>query len=176
MKYRNILKTAVIVIFASVLSVNAFSFKAHKYHTSLTRIDYNADEKLVEITIQLFTHDLVSVMEKQTKNSINLDKKGEIDKVLLDYLNLNFVLRQKNSPELQLKWVGKESKVDQTYVFVEIPFEGKIDELELKNSIFFESFREQTNLVIFNNNAQKADLLFKVGDKFKEIKLKNIER
>jgi hypothetical protein len=134
-------------------------------------MDYNAKDKIIEITIQLFTHDLLPVLERKSRQkSIDIEKTPDIDKILLSYLNENFILKDEKDFVRELKWIGKEIKVDQVYVYVEIPFEGSFENLKLKNSIFLESFAEQTNLVIFHFNEEKADLLFKVGDKFKEIK------
>jgi len=45
--YRVIFSLALVLIWAG----NAFPLNAHTYHTSLTRIDYNAKEKLVQISI-----------------------------------------------------------------------------------------------------------------------------
>jgi len=39
----------------------------------------------------------------------------------------------------------------------------------LKNTLFFESQPEQINLVVCRYEGKKADLMFKVGDKVKEI-------
>ena len=157
----------------SVILTAAFvsSAHAHRYHTSLTRIDYNAKEKLAEISIQLFTHDLVPVLERETKKRIDLEKTPDIDKLVFDYLNRNFILKDKNGEVKKLVWVGKELNVDTVLVYVEIPLEENFENFSLQNTVFFESFPEQTNLVTARFNKKKSDLLFKVGDKFKEIKL-----
>jgi hypothetical protein len=146
------------------------STKAHRYHTSLTRMDYNEKEKLVEISIQLFTHDLVPVLEQKAKKRVDLEKTPEVDKLILDYLNENFVLKNKNGEPLSLKWVGKELEVDAVWVYVESPSPESLSGANLQNTVLFESFPEQTNLVIARFDGKKADLLFKVGDKFKEIR------
>lgn len=143
---------------------------AHRYHTSLTRMDYNAEKKTVEVSVQLFTHDLVPTLQKLYKADVNLDKKDESDKYIQDYLGKHFVLEDKNGKTGKIKWVGKETGVDFTYVYFEIPLETSLDGSKLKNTIFFESFAEQTNLIICRYEGKKADLLFKVGDSQKEIK------
>lgn len=132
-------------------------------------MDYNQDEKLVEISIQLFTHDLETVLEKQTKKRIDLEKTAKIDELIFDYLKRNFILKDKNGVEKKLVWVGKELGVDTASVFMEIALEEKPENFSLQNSIFFESFPEQTNLVTARFDGKKSDLLFKSGDKFKEI-------
>lgn len=152
--------------------ISAVFGATHRYHTSLTRMDYNSQEKTVEISIQLFTHDLVPVLERKSGKQIDLEQTENVDKLILDYLNENFILKNKNDERAELKWVGKEFDVDQIYVYVEIPYAGSLENAVLQNTIFFESFAEQTNLVICRFEQKKADLLFKVGDSSKEIKVR----
>ncbi len=149
---------------------NALPSTLHTYHTSLTRMNYNQKEKLVEVTIQLFTHDLVPMLEKRTKKQIDLEKTPDIDKSIVKYLDENFVLKDKNGEIKKIVWVGKEIKADTVFVYIEIPLSEDFGNYSLQNTLFFESFPEQTNLVNVRFGEKKADLLFKVDDKFKEIK------
>ncbi len=132
-------------------------------------MDYNAKDKQIEISIQLFTHDLVPLLEQRTKKRIDLEKTPNIDKIIFDYLGENFILKDKKADEKKLVWVGKEVQVDTVYVYVQARSEEDLDGFDLRNTLFFESFPEQTNLVIARYNNKKADLLFKPGDKFKKI-------
>lgn len=142
--------------------------KIHTFHTSLTRIDYNAGEKIFEISIQLFTHDLVPVLEKQTGKRVDLDKK-EIDAAIFEYLNKTFILFDEKGESKKLEWVGKEADADTVWVYLETAGTENLDDYQLQNIVFFESFPEQTNLVVCRYDGKKADLLFKVGDKIKNI-------
>jgi hypothetical protein len=153
-----------------------FTVSAHRYHTSLTRIDYNEKEKLAEITIQLFTHDLVPVLEKRSGKQIDLEKTLDIDKLIFEYLKENFVFKDKNGEAQTLNWIGKELEVDTAFVYVEIPLAETLEGASLQNTIFFESFAEQTNLVTLRFDGKKTDLLFVAGDKFKEISLKQTNK
>ncbi len=141
----------------------------HRFHTSLTRIDYNAKEKIFEISIQLFAHDLVPLLEKRGGKRFDLEKSNEADKLIFDYLNENFVLSDKNGAAKKLKWIGKEFDIDTVEVYLETDSTENLEGYKLKNIIFFESFPEQTNLVVCRYEGAKADLLFKAGDKTKEI-------
>ncbi len=167
--YVALLCTLHFALCAIPLSIEA----AHTYHTSLTRIDYDEKEKLAEISIQLFTHDVVPVLEKYSKKNVNLEKTTDVDKIILDYLSENFVLRNTIGQIKKLNWVGKEVKTDTIFVYLEIPLETDFDGFELQNTIFFESFPEQTNLVIARFNGKKADLVYKAGDKSKAIRESN---
>lgn len=170
-----ILKKIFAVIFTAALLAsqarNVFPLGSrHTYHTTLTRINYNAKAKLVEISLQLFTHDLTPTLERRTKTLIDYDKTADIDKLIFDYLNEKFVLKDKNGAVQKLTWVGKEVKTDTVYVYVETETAADLENFNLQNTLFFESFPEQTNLVVVRWNDKKADLLFKAGDKFKELK------
>jgi hypothetical protein len=152
-----------------VQSANVLPFGLHRFHTTLTRIDYNAEQKLFEISIQLFTHDLEMLLKKRNSKSINLEKTAEIDKLIFNYLNENFVLTDKKGETKILKWVGKETDADSVRIYLETDSSENPEGYKLKNTLFFESFPEQANIVVCRYDGKKADLLFKVGDKVKEI-------
>ncbi len=174
MKYKKILTIcfSIFLIASQAGSVFPLGF-LHTYHTSLTRMKYNAKEKLVEISVQLFTHDLTPTLERRAKKQIDYEKSPDIDKIIFDYLNEKFVLKDKNGAAKKLVWVGKEVEVDTIYVYVETASEVDLEKFSLQNTLFFESFPEQTNLVTARYGGRKADLLFKSGDKFQEIKSSN---
>lgn len=157
------------VLFLASQAGNVFPLGLHTYHTSLTRIKYNAKEKLVEISVQLFTHDLTPTLERRARKQIDYEKTPGIDKIIFDYLNEKFVLKDKNGNVKKLVWVGKEVEVDTVYVYAETESLEDLEGVSLQNTLFFESFPEQTNLVTIRYGEKKADLLFKAGDKFKEI-------
>ena len=142
---------------------------SHRYHTSLTRMDYKAEDKNVEITIQLFIHDLENVLERVAKKRIDIGKTPGIDKIIEKYLEENFVLKNKKDEKLKIKWVGKELSVDTAMIYLEASSDESIEGFKLQNTIFFESFAEQTNLITVRFENKKIDLLYKVGDKFKAI-------
>ena len=163
----------ILLFLATFLMMTAFvSFsKAHNYHTSLTRIDFNKDEKRLEIEINLFNHDLEKVIEKKSKKRFDFEKSKETDKILLDYLDEAFIIKNSLGVTKKLVWVGKEITADMTTVFVEVDEIEKYEDLKLQNKIFFESFAEQVNLVTFFAEDKKNDLMFKAGDSFKDLTL-----
>ncbi len=142
---------------------------AHRYHTTLTRIDYNQKEKIFEISIKLFTHDLLPLLEKRSGKRVEIEKSAEADKLIFDYLNENFVLSDKSGAVKILKWIGKESDVDTVEVYLEADASENLEGYKLRNTLFFDNFPEQTNLVVCRYDGVKADLLFRGGEKIKEI-------
>ena len=160
--------------FISVFLLLPFAFlplsaEAHTYHTSLTRMDYNAKDKTIEISIQLFLHDVTPMLERRMKKRVDIDKTAEVDGEIFKYLGETFVFQNKKGEAQKLKWVGREFENDVIYVYLEISFEGEIKGTKLQNTIFFESFPQQTNLVIAQFGKKKIDLLYKAGDRFKDL-------
>ncbi|MCY7347412.1 MAG: hypothetical protein LH614_14485 [Pyrinomonadaceae bacterium] len=145
------------------------SAEAHRFHTTLTRIDYNAEQKIVEISVQIFTHDLMPLLEQRSGKRVELEKMPDVDRIILKYLNENFVLTDKKDRAKTLKWVGKELDTDSVRVYLETDLTENPEGYKLKNTLFFENFPEQLNLVVCRYDGKKADLMFKVGDKIKEI-------
>ncbi|MDQ6788707.1 MAG: hypothetical protein M3033_18035, partial [Acidobacteriota bacterium] len=109
-------------------------------------------------------------LEQRAKKRIDLEKTPDTDKIILDFLNENFILKDKKGEAKKLVWVGKEVQADAVFVYVEAASGEDLEGFNLQNTFFFDFFPEQTNLVIARYNDKKADLLFKAGDKFKEIK------
>ena len=143
--------------------------EAHTYHTSLARMDYNEKEKTIEISIQLFIHDVVPMLERRLKKRVDIEKTSEVDGELFKYLEETFVFQNKKGETQNLNWVGKEFENDVVYVYLEIPVAESPEGAKLQNTIFFESFPQQTNYVIVQFGKKKSDLLYKSGDKFKEF-------
>jgi hypothetical protein len=160
-------KLSLAVIVCQMIFVFDISAR-HKYHTSFTRIDYNRQEKLLEISIKVFAHDLVPALEKRLGKRVDLESEG-IDRIIENYLAEKFVLRTKTNETKSFRWLGKEWEADVIYFYVEIPFEGELAGAQLKNTLFFEKFREQVNLIHIRDGDKKADLVFKVGESFKPV-------
>ncbi|MGI8668800.1 MAG: DUF6702 family protein [Aridibacter sp.] len=165
--FRKFSKYLVVVIL--MLAVNSFAASKHEYHTTFTTIDYNTEENLLEISIQVFAHDLLPNLERKYKKGIDLENTKDVDQILENYLAEKFVFKTKSNQIKKFKWIGKELETEVVRFYVEIPFDEELEGAEMQNTLFFESFREQVNLVHFKYQDKKADLVFKVGDSFKKI-------
>ncbi len=158
------------IIIGVVLLATSFSF-GHKYHTSLSRIEYNAQDKNLEISIRLFVHDVGPLLENRLRKPVDLEKTPEVDAEIQKYLAENFLFKRADGSDLRVSWVGKEFESDTLFVYVECPFEGDPAELSLQNTLFFDMFAEQTNLVVAKFGDQKFDLAFKSGDRVKPFRV-----
>lgn len=168
MKNIKIKSLIIIAVFAATLTFGSIA-NAHRFHSSLTTIDYDADEKNIKITIQLITHDVLEVFDEITRKSLDLENSPEVDELLKKYLAEHFVMQNKSGDKLEMKWVGKQVELERIFVYLEIPSGESIEGFKLHNTIFFENYPAQTNIIIAKFNSEKADLLFKGKDGFKTI-------
>ncbi len=132
-------------------------------------MDYNAADKNIEISIQLFVHDVLPMLERRLKKRVDIEKTPEASGELFKYLSEKFVFQNKKGEAQKIKWVGREFENDVVYVYLEIPFTESFEGARIQNTIFFESFAQQTNLVVARFGDKKVDLLFKAGDGLKNL-------
>jgi hypothetical protein len=132
-------------------------------------MDYNAEAKTAEITIQVFAHDLEKAIEKRAGKRVNLEKSADAVKFVLEYLNERFVLKNKSGTAKKLAWVGKEQSADSIWLYVETTMPEGLAGATLENSLFFELANDQVNLVTARFDGKKVDLAFKPNDKPKNL-------
>lgn len=153
-----------VVIFMAAAAANA-----HTYHSTLARIDFNSKDKTYEVSLQLFIHDVLPMLEKRLKKRVDIEKSPEVDATLAAYIADGFVMFDKAGAKIPIKWVGKEFENDVVYAFFEIPVESAASAVKLQNTLFFESFPEQTNLVIADLEGRKVNLSYKSGERIKDF-------
>ena len=144
---------------ALVFCVSISVAQAHPTHVSIAEAEFNEKTGHLEVALRVHPIDLEHALRKRTKTRVDLDKTPDVDKLILDYLQSVFVV--KNSPEEQpykLKWVGKEVTVKSAWLFFEIPKLKHIEGRLFSNAIFFETLENQVNTINFRQGEQKATL------------------
>ena len=100
---------------------------------------------------------------------MRLDKGADAAALTLSYLQSSFELRGRDGRTKKLVWVGMEPEVDTVWIYVEARVGRDPAALTMSNRILFDLFDDQLNLVHFRYKGKKADLVFRPGDKFKEV-------
>jgi hypothetical protein len=142
---------------------------AHTFHTSLAQMEYNAQEKSLEISLEVFTNDLETVLSKRSGKRVRLDKTDGADGLVLAYLQDTLNLKNGLGEIKKLSWVGMEPKADAIWLYVEVSMPEGLSGASLRDRLFFELLEDQVNIVHLKYEDKKADLFFKPGDEFKAI-------
>lgn len=154
---------------ALVLSGVTNASPAHTFHTSLMQIEYNEEEQLLEVSLQVFTHDLVRVLSFRSGKNVILDETPETARLTLAYLNETINLKNQKGQLKTLSWVGMEIKADAVWIYVETKMPEGLDGMQVRDRIFFGALDDQVNRVHIKLDGKKYDLVFKPGDDFKPI-------
>jgi len=144
------------------------AFTAHKYYLSLTKIEYVAASKSVQITARIFIDDLETALNKKYNKSFELDTNQELkdtDESIKKYISkhLNIKINNNLTP---FNYLGKKYETDVVYIFAEIENISAIKSIEVQNRVLMNEFSEQQNIIKLNiNNKKKSFILTEDSDK-----------
>ena len=161
---------ALVLAAVATAATSAPARPAHKFHTSFTRVEYDASAQSVEITIRTFADDLESILTRRHRRSVRLGKDKEAERLVFEYLKNNFELQtggggaREATRSVELRWVGMELRADAAWLYVEGHVQGGLGGARLRNQLLFDLFEDQVNLVNVLYEGKKSDLVFKRGD------------
>jgi hypothetical protein len=141
---------------------------AHKYHTSVTRVEYNAKERSAEITLRTFTDDLEAILTKRAGRTVNLDASKDVERLVFDYLRSAFELKKRDASS-ELQWIGMEVKGEMIWIYVLAKTPEGLSKASIRNDLLFDLFEDQVNIVNILDEGKKTSLVFKRGDGIREI-------
>jgi hypothetical protein len=142
----------------------------HDFHTSITRMDYNAREKSFEVSLRVFTDDLESALSKENAGQkfvvVNNDKN---DAFVERYVRKRFALLNAQKQKKAFNYVGKEQEADATWIYIEIPCRETPSGFAVQNEVMLDLFDDQTNLLNLNYLSQRKSFIFKGEQKTHDL-------
>jgi hypothetical protein len=142
---------------------------AHTFRTSLMSMEYNHQEQSLEITVQVFSHDLETILSKRNGKDIRLGKTPDAEAFTFAYLQDAINLKNGAGESKILTWVGMESQADSSLLYIETKMPEGLAGAQLRDRLFFDFLDDQVNLVHLKDEDKKSDLVFKPGDGFKPL-------
>ena len=157
----------ILILFFACVSLAPEAF-AHKYHTSVTRLEYNAEEHTAEITIQMFVEDLENILGKRARKPVRLDGGKDAERIVFNYLQGAFEL-QSRAGKFDLQWVGMEMKGEMLWIYAMTKMPEGLSKVSVRNSLLFDLYDDQVNIVNVLSGEKKTGLVFKHGDSIQAI-------
>ncbi len=130
-----------------ILVLISLCLPRHDFHVSIAQVDYKDQE--MQCTLRLFREDLENQLEKDLSYSLKLgepDEHPSADSLVADYISREFNLKI-GPKSLKQNYLGKEVEVEMIYLYFFYPCPEKPAELVVRNSVFFDSFDDQSNIV-----------------------------
>ena len=135
----------------------SLAFTTHKYYLSLTQIEYNKNQKSLEVIINVFMDDIELAINKEYAIDLNLTTKDELkdaDVYFHKYLTKNLTFTIDNDIVTH-NYIGKEYEGDLVYFYLEIAVKENPKSLEVFNTILLTYFEQQQNIVKFKNDSKR---------------------
>lgn len=143
----------------------------HDFHTSITNAEYNPKTKSMEIAMKLFTDDLELTIKNKHQVILNLNSDNELpqaDSLIYNYVIDNFEI-QSGKKNTHPTFVGKEMENGITFIYLEIHSFPIEKELFVRNTVFFDTFDDQSNIVNVKLDGELESAFLKKGKETERI-------
>ena len=122
----------------------------HPIHVSICEIEYDQDNKALEMTMRIFLDDLekeIRLMKKDPEMDLTNLKNGQnLDQILQEYLLEKFRVSV-NDKKSVYNYIGHEIEGDAVFCYMEISKVKKLKSVEVYNATLTDLYEDQTNLV-----------------------------
>jgi lysyl-tRNA synthetase class I len=153
-------KTIYISLFLFLFIVLS-SMTTHKFFVAIYQINHAKEKKMLQITSRLFIDDINEALEKKyhIKSCLASDKETpENIEFLKKYLSEKFIIKVNGQPKT-IEFLSKETEDNVIICYSRIKEVGKINTLEIENSIIMENHGDQQNIIQATFNGSKHSLL-----------------
>ena len=165
---------SILLIFLLALSPILLTNSLHEFHVSKCSVDYDAEDKALQITVHIFIDDLEEALRQQGVDELFIATEKEADNVdqyIDKYLQQRFeVLIEDQSVDFE--FLGKETSEDlqAIWCYMEITNIETIESLTITNQILMEVHDDQKNIMnITGPEKKKAYFLFLKGNSTETI-------
>ena len=137
---------------------------AHKFYTSLAQVEYNDEDKSVQVSMRVFADDLEAALTRRAGRRVVLDRTEDVDRLVLAYLRDAFEIRNRAGETKALRWVGMELRAGVAWLYFEAEMPEGLAGARLRDHVLFELFAKQVNTVSVRFRGARTDLVFARGD------------
>lgn len=150
----------VLVFILSASFVEPKSF--HPFFVSVTEIQHNQKEKVLEVSCKIFTDDFEKTLRQNYHTRVDLlnpANKAAMDKLVTDYIRKHLHITA-DAKSLQLQFVGYEKDEEATWCYFQVNNIASIKKIDVTDDLLYEYKKEQINIlhVIVNGNRKSTKL------------------
>jgi hypothetical protein len=149
------------IMVVGLLFVLLCAMNVHRFYIGIYQIDYVPQKKMVQITTRIFVDDLNEALQKtyHKKTFIGTEKETPEDISLMKkYLADKFKLAVNGQPKA-MTYLSDELESNVIICYLKIKDVNKVTTLGVENSILTEVYPDQQNIIQYNNNGKKQNLL-----------------
>ena len=135
----------------------AFMAAPHPLYISVTEINHNSKDKILEVSCKIFTNDFETVLEKMAGAKVDLSApkdKTASDKLIAAYVERHLRLKIDGKP-VQLHFVGSENEEDGTWSYFQVNDIQAVKRIDATNDLLYESFSQEINIMHVTVGGQR---------------------
>ena len=147
---------------------------AHKYYVSVTQVAFIKEKKSVQIISRIDVDDLEFTLRERYDKNIDLtpiDESPSVDNYIKKYIKQKLEIKI-NTKEVDFNFIGKDYDNDQIVCYLEVENISKITTIEISNTLLFDLFQEQKNIVKLKINDKVNNLMFTYDDRNQYLNFK----
>jgi len=131
--------------------------RPHPLYISVTEINHNPKDKLLEVSCKMFTNDLETALEKMARTHVDLSAtkdKAASDKLIEAYVERHLRLKADGKPVV-LHFVGSEKENDGTWSYFQVNDVPAVRRIDVANDLLYDSFNQQIGIMHVTVGGQR---------------------
>ena len=136
---------------------------AQGFHSSTTKVEYENQSSVLNVTSRFLTNDLEKVIGEKTSNKSNFESK------LKSYISNRIVLSVNNAP-LKISYYGFQTNDKMTRIYLKAENVSKIESISLKMSMLTDVYADQQNMISFDVNGTRKSMTTHKGSDTATVK------
>jgi len=134
--------------FSSLIMLMSTSFLLHPFHVAVSDIEYDSNQRTIEVSQRLFSDDFSEAMIKKGLTEPDWSNEQLINTLLRDYLHDNLQFKV-NGKGVEANFLGYEYEPDSwtVWCYLEITRVRKLNSLEITNTLLTDTFEDQENII-----------------------------
>ncbi|HEY4108930.1 DUF6702 family protein [Puia sp.] len=129
----------------------------HPLYISVTEINHNPKDKILEVSCKMFTNDLEAALEKMSKTPVDLSAakdKAVADRLVAEYVEKHLRLKL-DGKAVVLHFVGSEKENDGTWSYFQVNDVPAVRRIEVVNELLYDSFSQQIGIMHVTVGGQR---------------------
>jgi hypothetical protein len=141
----------------------------HPFHTSVSECVYNEKDQVWDLSIRLFQDDFEQVLSDYQSKKFQFQFANQPDALLESYVRKHIGFQVNKKLQTPYRWIGWETQGDAVWIYLEIPSQSDLSGVYFQNSLFCETFADQTNLLHIAKKELKRSYLFQKNQVVQQI-------
>ena len=140
-----------------LLLMSSFHTSKHPFYVSVVELHYKQKERILQVSVKLFSNDLEDALQRTSKKNIDLlhpKHQSETDSVLIHYISKRLAI-QVNSKTQVLNFIGYEKEEEAIWTYLEIKNCALPKKIDIDTHLLYDFLPQQINIVHADINGTK---------------------